>query len=310
MHTRTILLAAAAVALAAPNAACAQGLRDRIDTTFAFERNGWLDASVSSGTIIVTGWTRPEARVVGRAEYGLIDATMSSSRIGIATRPDRNARNNRSRTGPVHLEISVPIGTRVMVSATSGNLRVRGTNAEVQANATSGAIEIVEAGDRVTVGTISGDIRLDRIRGRTRVNTTTGDLEIDSLTGELEIRSVSSDMRISRVQSSDVRIGTTSGDITYEGMIDPKGSYEVSTHSGDVRFEIPANSGAALSLQTYSGDIESAFPMTLQPGENIQRRRGQRMEFSIGGGGARVAITTFSGDIIIARGFARGGQEE
>ena len=68
--------------------------------------------------------------------------------------------------------------------------------------------------------------------------------------------------------------------------------------------------GATLSLQTYSGDIESAFPMTLQPGENIRRQRGRRMEFTVGGGGARVSITTFSGDITIERGVARSTREE
>ncbi len=302
---------AVAVATAVPLAtACAQRGADRVDTTVALDRNAWLDVSISSGTIIVTGWTRPEARIVARTEYGLIEGTYTSSRIGLSMRPDRNSSRNRTRTGPAVFEISVPIGTRVMATASSGDIRIRGTASEVQATTSSGNIEVVDATERVVVRAISGDIRLERVRGRTRVNTTSGDLELDSIVGELEIRSVSSDMRISRVESSDVRIGTTSGDISYDGTIDPKGSYDISTHSGDVRFEIPTNTGATLSLQTYNGDIESSFPMTLQPGENLQRQRGRRMEFSIGDGGARIAITTFSGDIIISRGIARSRREE
>jgi hypothetical protein len=310
-HLRTLGLAAGTALFVAPVAtACAQRAERSIDTTFAFERNGWVDVSATSGTIIITGWTRPEARVVARSQYGLVEPNFSPGRISLTTRPNRDSRSNRNRMGESYYEISVPVGTRVMANVTSGNIRVRGTNGEVQANATSGNIEVVDAADRIVVQSTSGDIRLSRIRGRTRVGLTSGDLELDDISGSLEIRSVSSDMRIRRVDVSDLRIGTTSGDITYEGTVDPKGTYEITSHSGDIQFEIPGNSGAALSLQTYSGDIDSSFPMTLQPGQDLRRTRGRRMEFTIGEGGARVAITTFSGDITIARGSSRAPREE
>lgn len=314
-NTQTFAVAAliAATALgAAPAKAHAQARGQApgqriIDTTFAVDRNAWLDVNVVSGTIIVTGWTRPEARITGRTENGAFEGDFTRDRIILSIRPERT--RNRNRSGPAQIEISVPVGTRVMASTVSGGIRIRGTNAEVQANATSGNIEVVDAIDRIVVGTVSGDIRLERVRGRTRINSTSGDLELDSITGDLEIRTVSSDMRIDRVVSSDVRIGTTSGDISYGGTIDPNGTYDISTHSGDVRFEVPSATGATLSLQTYNGDIESSFPMTLQPGD-LRRQRGRRMEFAIGDGGARVSITTFSGDITISRGFARSPREE
>jgi DUF4097 and DUF4098 domain-containing protein YvlB len=116
-------------------------------------------------------------------------------------------------------------------------------------------------------------------------------------------------MKLRQIEASEVRIGTTSGDITYEGTVDPKGTYDLSTHSGDVKFAIPPNMGATLSLQSYSGDVESAFPMTLQPGQIRRQQRGRKMDFTVAGGGARVTITTFSGDITIERGFTRSNKE-
>lgn len=309
--TMAALIAATALGVtlgATPTAARAQSLGQRIDTTFAVDRNAWLDVNVVSGTIIVTGWTRTDARIVARTENGVFEGTFRPDRIDLSVRTDRNSRN-RNRSGPSYVEISVPVGTRVMASTISGGVRIRGTNAEVQATAVSGSVEVVDAIDRIVVGTVSGDIRLERVRGRTRINSTSGDLELDSITGELEIRTVSSDMRIDRVVSSEVRIGTTNGDISYGGTIDPKGTYDISTHSGDVQFEVPSTTGATLSLQTFSGDIESSFPMTLQPGD-LRRQRGRRMEFAIGDGGARVSITTFSGDITILRGSSRSPREE
>ncbi|MEA3247496.1 MAG: DUF4097 family beta strand repeat-containing protein [Gemmatimonadota bacterium] len=311
-HLGTVLAAAAALGAigAAPAPARAQQAAQRIDTTFAFEKNGWVDVTIISGTIVITGWTRPEARLTARAENGLVQPSISAGRIGLSVRPDFSSRTGRNRLGPVTVEISVPIGTRVMATAVSGDVRVRGTAAEVQANTTSGDIEVVDANDRVVIQNTSGDIRLEKIRGRTRVGITSGDIVLDDITGSLEINSVSSDMRIRHVDVTDLRIGTTSGDITYDGIVDPKGTYEITTHSGDVRFELPENAGAVLSLQTYSGDIGSSFPMTLMPGQDLRRSRGRRMEFTVGNGGARVAITTFSGDITIARGPARTPREE
>ena len=49
--------------------------------------------------------------------------------------------------------------------------------------------------------------------------------------------------------------------------------------------------------------------MTLQPGANITRRRGKKMDFTIGSGGARVSVGTFSGDITIER-SGRSNKEE
>ena len=59
--------------------------------------------------------------------------------------------------------------------------------------------------------------------------------------------------------------------------------------------------GALLELETFSGRINSDFPLTLQPGET-GGRRGRRMEFTIGNGGARVTAQAFSGNINIRRG--------
>ena len=310
-RTAAALLAAALVAAPVVRAGAQPGQRQRqrIDTTFAFDKSGWLDVGAVSGTITVTGWTKQEARIVARIETGWFESSFSTSRITLNTRSERSSNRRNNRQSESHIEISVPIGTRVMASTTSGDLRIRGTAAEVRVHAVSGNIEVADATDIVEAGTVSGDIRLDRIRGRTRIATTSGDLELDTIIGDLEIRSTSSDMVLRRVESSDVRIGTTSGGITYEGTIDPKGRYELSTHSGDVKFSVPSNIGATLTLQSYSGDIDSAFPITLPPGQ-IRRQRGRQMEFTVGGGGARVAITTFSGDITIERGSARSPKEE
>ena len=97
-----------------------------------------------------------------------------------------------------------------------------------------------------------------------------------------------------------------SGDVTYDGTIDPSGRYQFRSHSGDVRLRIPSNVGARLSVETFSGTIDSAFPITLQPGDRSAGRP-RRFDFTLGGGGASISLETFSSDITIERGDSRSG---
>jgi hypothetical protein len=301
-----ILLAALALGAVAGGPATARAQRDartRIDTTFAFSKDGWVDLGLVSGEIVVTGWTRPEARVIARLERdGYLETTLSSDRIYVHTR------SRSRRLGEARYEVMVPIGARVQASSTSGDIRIKATAAEVQVNAVSGDIEVLDARDRISITTVSGDVHAERLNGRTRIGTTSGDLQIDDITGDLSVHTVSSEITLRNVKSSHVSAGTVSGEITYTGTVEPTGSYEFNTHSGDVRIEIPSNSGATLELQTWSGSITSRFPMTLQPGE--RSRRGKLYEFTIGAGGARINAQTFSGDIRLERGGARSGREE
>lgn len=297
-----VALALGAVACRPVTARAQRDARMRIDTTFAFNKGGWVDLGLVSGEIIVTGWTHPEARVIARLERdGYLDASFSSDRIRIETR------SRSRRVGEGRYELMVPIGTRVQASAVSGDIRITATAGEVQAGSVSGKIEVLDAADRIEIGTVSGDIHAERLKGRTHIHAVSGHLDTNDITGDLSVETVNSEIRLRNVKSSRVRAGTVSGEITYIGTIEPAGSYDFNTHSGEVRLEIPSNAGATLNLQTFSGSITSRFPIAMQPGQTS--RRGRQQEFTIGGGGARITIETFSGDITLERG-ARSGRED
>jgi DUF4097 and DUF4098 domain-containing protein YvlB len=304
---RLTMLAAAAAALAVvPTAARAQ--RDReitsIDSTFAFDKGSWVDVSVASGDIVITGWSRPDAQVHASIERGWIDAQLSSHRITLQTRSDRG------RSGRTHVEINVPVGTRVQASSASGGIRITGTGGEVEAGSASGSIEVTDATDRITVHTVSGDLHAAKLRGRTRLGTTSGRIEAEDVIGDLTAGTVSGRITLSDVKSAHVSTESVSASVTYTGSIDPAGSYEFSTHSGNVHLDIPESSAAELSLETFSGRISSAFPITLRPGDIPgMGRHGKKMEFTIGKGGARITASTFSGNITIDRGGHSGREE-
>jgi DUF4097 and DUF4098 domain-containing protein YvlB len=292
------LFAFAAATAAAPATACAQRDREvtRVDSTFAFEKGSWVDVGAASGEIIVTGWTRPEAKVYASIDRGWIDAELSPRRITIQTRSDRG------RSGPVRIEIMVPIGTKVQVTTAAGSIRVTGTDGEVEASSASGAIEVLGATDRISVHTVTGKVHAAKLRGRVRLGSTSQSIEAEDVIGDLTAGTVSGHITLADVKSSHVSVESVSGTVNYRGSIDPAGSYEFSTHSGNLHLEIPESSAADLALETFSGRITSAFPITLQPGDiSAMARHGKKMEFMIGKGGAHITGTTFSGNITIDR---------
>lgn len=301
---RTYLLATAAFLAVAP---VARAQRDeslqKIDTTFAFSKGGSVDLGHVSGDIVVTGWTRQEIRIYAVIETGYLDASMSSSRVSITARARRN------RMGSSHYELSVPIGTYVRASSVSGNLAVRGTAGEVSVNTVSGDVEVRDASDRVEMHTVSGDVRASRLRGRIRANSVSGDITLDDINGELNAKSVSGELRV-RGTLTGLEFESVSGDFDFAGDFKGDGSYSAATHSGDVRLTLPSNIGATLELQTFSGEVRPGFPITLQPGEQPLNRRNRRMRFAVNGGGPRISLETFSGDIIIERGAARAPKED
>ncbi|MCX5760334.1 MAG: DUF4097 family beta strand repeat-containing protein [Gemmatimonadetes bacterium] len=298
---RSFLIAATALLAAAPVAG-AQDLQ-KIDTTFAFSKGGTVNLGHVSGDIVVTGWTKGDVRIFAVIETGYLDASLTSSRVSIT------AKSRRNRMGKSRYELSVPIGTEVRASSVSGNISVRGVEGEVNVNSVSGDVEVRDAGERAEMHTVSGDVHGSRLRGRIRANSVSGDITLDDVNGAFSGKSVSGTLKVSGTLTG-LEFESVSGDFSFAGDIKGDGSFSANTHSGDVHLTLPPTLGAMLELQTFSGDVRPGFPITLQPGEEPLNRKNHRMRFAINGGGPRLSLETFSGDIIIERGTARAPKED
>ncbi len=268
--------------------------RSRLDTTFSFNKTGSVELGLMSGEISVTGWNRPEIKILAYSKRSMIETSLSNSRVAL------NLRGQRNGDGDSRYELMVPVGTRVTANSISGDITVKATAGETEISTVSGDVQLVDAVDRIAINTVSGDVHASKLRGRTRVEGVSSEISIEDVTGDLNAKAVSGDIVMRDIKSNSVRAETVSGEITYEGLVHSTGSYEFNAHSGDVRLAIPANTNAQLSLQTWSGEINSQFPMTMQTED--RGRRSKRMTFTIGSGaGAHISAETFSGDITIER---------
>lgn len=274
-----------------------QSAQSRIDTTFAFSKDGVLDLTTFSGDVIVTGWARQEARVKAVTERGT-RWRFSSTRMTI------EAEGYRGRSGDAQYEITVPEGVRVILHSMNGNLAVRGVKGVADLSTNNGDVEVTDAVGRVEMVTLSGDAVGLRIRGAVDATSLNGTVSLTDVQGaSIAAESTSGDVELIGVVSRDVDASTVSGEVDFTGPLDPQGRYSFTSHSGSVTLTVPPNTSARFTIETFNGGVDSDFPYTLQP--NRERRNGQRLEFNVGAGEARVTAESFSGGIVIRRATAQ-----
>lgn len=139
-----------------------------------------------------------------------------------------------------------------------------------------------------------------RFSGRT----VTGDVEARGLGGPVRAFSVSGGVDVEAVEV--VRASSVSGNVRVAMARLPRdGQMRFSSVSGDIRLTLPSDASAALRINTLSGEVDSEFPLQVSARgtrNGSWASGGQRIQATIGRGGAELRIHTVSGDIEIDRG--------
>ena len=169
-------------------------------------------------------------------------------------------------------------------------------------------------GDLVLEGS-SGDIRASDIRGTWKSEFSSGDLRLDGFdgdsfdfhaeSGDLSARNVRAARMRTETSSGDVKISSadveefsaeaSSGDVSFTLQGSRARSIEVTTASGDVSLRLPDNEAFEALTDTSSGDVSMRF-------RDITARHhgGDEVDYRHGTGGARIHVTTSSGDMSIS----------
>jgi hypothetical protein len=289
-HRPRIALAATLLAVGAVPMAGA-GAQAVTDTTLALERGATVEVNGSALEVTVTVGPDGTMRVRG-GDSARGGVHVSGDRRAVLVRASGNRRADR-------VTITVPRGTTVLARTTVGDLTVRGTGGDVEANTITGDVRIEEA-DRVRVSTVSGEVWVQGVRDGARVATTSGDVQLVGVSGDVEVTATSGNLTMREVASRRLDVQLVSGDLAWEGALVDGGRYAFSTHSGDLRLALPRAARATLDVRTYSGELDAGpFPLTLMPPPaDAPRDRGHTQRYTLGSGdGARISVTTFSGDI-------------
>jgi hypothetical protein len=290
-----VKLACALPLLALSGLAAAGG--DSVDRKVAAEPAGEVVISNVSGTIDVRGWDRNEVQVTGHLGRSVerLDLESSGGRTVVkVVLPHRGARD-----GDAVIEVQVPKGSSVDVSAVSADVSSRGVLGTQRLKSVSGEVTADIAGDESEVRSVSGDVTVRGV-GRPaslRVSSVSGSLDITNFSGKIEVVTVSGDARVNAGEASEIRGRTTSGNLELFGKLTRDARVDVEGVSGDLLLRLSAPGGLSGELESFSGDIEGCLAKDVVrvskygPGKRATLR---------GGGvesGARLRAKTLSGDI-------------
>jgi len=237
------------------------------------------------GTVRVSGWERPEVRVVaqkrGEDAFGRPDGRwvrgLEADQTGALCRLRTVAASLPGVAGSLpramDLEVRVPRQSAVVVQSPNG------------------LVVVEDLAGVVFVRSQSGPVSLRRVAGTILVLGESGSCTGQWLRGEMALRLGGGSLRLEESALSLLEAETATGNLEIQVVLAPTGSYILRSRSGSLTLALPPPSDATLDLRTESGRIEC-----LVPGERLFADFG-RLMVRMGGGNAAVELYTSSGDL-------------
>jgi DUF4097 and DUF4098 domain-containing protein YvlB len=226
-------------------------------------RDGLVEVELVAGTVTVTGWDKSELELTGT--IGDPD-----HKLNITGGKDR-----------INIEIELPKGTHHDIEESDLVLRV-------------------PKGCRLNVQAVSGPISVSDLTGRIELNSVSGDLEVKGSPREVQLNTVSGRIALDDGASlENANFNTVSGTIDANLDFRSGGSFEFNTVSGNITLALPGRVSAEFEVTTFSGNIVSDFGD--EPVKKSSFLPSEELEFTLGSGGARVKVNSFSGLIKIVR---------
>jgi hypothetical protein len=106
---------------------------------------------------------------------------------------------------------------------------------------------------KVTAESSSGDLQASDLSGGADLKSSSGDVEARTIAGDLRLRSSSGDLEAHDLAATTVDVGTSSGDVelTFDS---PPTDVKVESSSGDVTVKVPSDQPYKVEAETSSGD--------------------------------------------------------
>ena len=259
--------------------------------------NGIVMIENISGSIVVVGWDKDEINVEGTLTGDIEELkfkTGKKTRIEVVY-----PKNKKNVKGEANLVINVPRGSRLEVECISAFIEVSKVTGLVDVSSISGDVTVTGECEGIEAESISGDvfieggapeIEISSISGKVKARGTASDIEADTVSGSI-------DLAFDRFLGLNVE--SVAGDAAIKGGLTGDAYFSFDLHSGHLTLTVPADVSADFEIETFSGEIDNAFGQKSR--KTSKYAPGRELEFTTGGGDARVRINTFSGDVVIKK---------
>jgi DUF4097 and DUF4098 domain-containing protein YvlB len=172
------------------------------------------------------------------------------------------------------------LASRINIESAAGQVRATGPEATNNYGWSVSYEIFVPHMTDVSMKTHNGGVAITDVRGRLQLETHNGGVSLKRVMGDVTGTTYNGGISVEMA-------GTT-----WDGR-----QMELNTHNGGVTVTMPAQFSARVQAETGMGRIHSDFPMP----QEISAQRSRKVEFSIGGGGAPIHITTQNGGITLKR---------
>jgi DUF4097 and DUF4098 domain-containing protein YvlB len=262
------------------------------DTLVALQQGDRVILSGFSGAISVETWNREGMDVWSDAgEDARIRVVRSGSRLEL------RVEDEKGRNRDVELRLTVPAWLGLEVSGRDLEVEVHGLEGEVHIRNLDGDIVLSDLSGPVEAVSVQGGIQARELNGPARLKTGNDDIEVHGATGDLWIETIAGELDLKDLSSRRLEVSTTSGDVDFQGRLQPSGEYTFQSHDGDITLILSEPVDQEVSVLVYDGEFTSSFPVRARG-----IRSGEDFSFKLGDGSGRLRLQTFDGDIRILRG--------
>lgn len=180
-----------------------------------------------------------------------------------------------NRHGNAHLEVRVPRGIAVSVSANNGKVCIDGVHAHVSARSSNGSVRVANVVGDVEVETSNAKVCCHCTCGRLTARSSNGKIELDEHRGSIDATTSNGLIRASLDEVGDL------------GVL-------LATSNGRIVLDLPEDVDAEVDLRVDNGVIRTLRDLHGRSGEDVGRVRGR-----IGRGGSPIKLRTSNGTISV-----------
>ena len=282
-----------AVLLAAPLAA---GGGERVDARRAAAADAIVEIDGAGGALRIVGWDKAEVWVTGSLGAGAEGLDLSGTARRVSVDVDTLGHPDSVKSD---LEIRVPAGARVEVSAMSADITVTGVSGAVTADTVAGHISVSGTAREIALESVNGDVTASCACTRAHLESVNGAVTVSGGRGDVDASTVNGALTVTGGKFDRAKLETVNGRITFEGELVARATLGVESVGGSIELRLPAATNADFTVNTFSGSIRNDWG---EEGRRTSRyTREEELTFTAGSGGASVDVQTLSGNVILTK---------
>lgn len=251
---------------------------------FSAPRSGLLRLDNANGKTRVIGEDRDDVEVclqkIARAESETAARALAEATRLIANESDGSLDlevaipRKWNRRGVVNMELRVPRGTRVDITASNGKVCISSLCASVKARSSNGAVSVENIEGDVEIQSSNAKVHCACVRGRLVARTSNGKIEVSQHCGSLDA-------------------ATSNGVIDAE-IREVSGPVVLATSNGRISLALPVDVDADVDVRVDNGIIRSQRSLS-----RCTHSTGGRLAGALGLGGVPIKLRTSNGSVSV-----------